>query len=620
MNKIDGDAYNIRTILGQSKFFLDYYQREYSWEKTQVAELLDDLSDKFLKDHREGNDPEAIEKYDYYFLGSIIISVKKGDQYIIDGQQRLTSLTLLLICISHKLEEQGRRVPDFLGSLIYFEQYEKYSYKLDVHDRRKCMDSLRTGEPFNEEGESASIKNIIARYNDIKELFPDEIDGEALPYFTNWLIERVYLVQITTYSDSNSDAEAYTIFETMNDRGLSLTPTEMLKGYLLSRITDNNTREKTNKDWKEQIASLQDIDKGGANTIKAWLRSQYAQNIRKRDKGADPGDFDLIGSEFHRWVSDNEQKVRLSKSSDFARFIQDDFTFYGKWYKFISKVAQAKLPPEGIEAICYNAHNNFTLQPPVLLASLNKSDDDNDIRRKLQIVSSYLDIMIARRFWNRESTTYDRMKYDMFSLIIDIRGKSIERLIEILIERLDKMQKTFDSSETTKLVVHNNKSKIRYLLARMTDYIETSSDPNRPSHYNEYYFTYEVEHIWADQYEEHGHHENDEFENKPEFDAYRNRIGGLLLLPKPKNRSYGKLPYGEKRKHYLKENLLAASLHEEAYDRNPRFVRFNDEFKRNSGQEFQPHPDFRKDDLDKRQTLYRELCKQIWNPEKLKDM
>lgn len=235
MNEIRGDAYNIRTILGRSKFFLDYYQREYRWEKTQIAELLDDLADKFLKDHREGDDPGAIAKYDYYFLGSIIISDKKEKQFIIDGQQRLTSLTLLLIWISHKLEEQGRRVPDFLGSLIYFEQYEKYSYKLDDPDRRKCMDSLRSGEPFNEEGESASIKNIIARYNDIKGLFPDELDGEALPYFTNWLIERVYLVQITTSSDSDSDAEAYTIFETMNDRGLSLTPPEMLKGYLLKQ-------------------------------------------------------------------------------------------------------------------------------------------------------------------------------------------------------------------------------------------------------------------------------------------------------------------------------------------------------------------------------------------------
>ena len=52
------------------------------------------------------------------------------------------------------------------------------------------------------------------------------------------MIENVHLVEITAYSD----ADAYTIFETMNDRGLSLTPTDMLKGYLLANITDPDRR------------------------------------------------------------------------------------------------------------------------------------------------------------------------------------------------------------------------------------------------------------------------------------------------------------------------------------------------------------------------------------------
>lgn len=617
MNKISGNADNIRNIFDKSKFSLDYYQREYRWKKAQVNELLNDLSGKFLKDHKEGNDRRAIEHYDYYFLGSIIISDKKGGPFIIDGQQRLTSLTLLLICIFHKLKEQGQRVPSYLENLIYFEQYEKYSYKLDVPEREKCMNSLRSGEPINGKGESASIKNILARYNDIKELFPDELDGEALPYFTDWLIERVYLVQIKTSSDSDSDADAYTIFETMNDRGLSLTPTEMLKGYLLSKITDNETRGEADKEWKKQIASLQDIDKGeDANAIKAWLRSQYAQNIRKRHKGADPGDFDLIGSEFHRWVRDNEQNVGLSKSCDFARFIQDDFTFYGKWYKFVSDVAEEKLrpEPEGMEAIRYNAQNNFTLQRTVLLAPLKKTDNDNDIRRKLQIVSSYLDIMIVRRIWNYKSTAYSTMQYNMFLLIQEIRGKDIDGdggLIDILTQRLEGMEETFDSQETFRLHGRNT-PRVRYLLARMTGYVEGGK-----SHYDDY-INYEVEHIWADQYEKHGH--DREFDHVNDFSEYRNRIGGLLLLPKSFNASYRDLPYIEKRNHYLRENLLAQSLHEGAYDRNPRFRDFNAEFKKNSGLEFQPLTKFRKKDLNARQALYRELCKQIWNPEKLREM
>ena len=80
-----------------------------------------------------------------------------------------------------------------------------------------------------------SIQNLIGRYNDIAEAFPSEIaDEKALPYFVDWLRNKTQLVEITAYAD----ADAYTIFETMNDRGLSLSNTDMLKGYLLASITD----------------------------------------------------------------------------------------------------------------------------------------------------------------------------------------------------------------------------------------------------------------------------------------------------------------------------------------------------------------------------------------------
>ena len=66
---------------------------------------------------------------------------------------------------------------------------------------------------------------------------------EALPYFVDWLIENVHLVEITAHSDD----DAYTIFETMNDRGLSLTATDMLKGYLLANINDPELRNTRNQ-------------------------------------------------------------------------------------------------------------------------------------------------------------------------------------------------------------------------------------------------------------------------------------------------------------------------------------------------------------------------------------
>src|SRR5262249_55920873 len=105
MREIRGDAKNIRALLGGAKYAIDYYQREYKWQTKQVSELLDDLADKFLQSYDPKHDRAAVESYGHYFLGSIIISDKDGHKFVIDGQQRLTSLTLLLIYLHGRLAD-----------------------------------------------------------------------------------------------------------------------------------------------------------------------------------------------------------------------------------------------------------------------------------------------------------------------------------------------------------------------------------------------------------------------------------------------------------------------------------------------------------------------------------
>ena len=609
MKEIRGDAKNIRTLLGGAKFSIDYYQREYRWGTKQVTELLDDLCAKFLESHEPDNERSAVENYGHYFLGSLIISDKDGRKFIIDGQQRLTSLTLLLIHIYRQIEDDKQKVE--IANLIFSYRLGERSFNLDVDERTDCMNALFTGQIFNNTDPSESIANIMSRYQDIEGCFPDDLVKD-LPYFADWLIENVHLVEITAHSD----ADAYTIFETMNDRGLSLTPTDMLKGYLLANITDIDHRNAASQVWRKHIAALQNIGKEeDADAIKSWLRSQYAQNIRERKRGAKPRDFDRIGTEFHRWVRDNTELLDIRASSAFVRFIKEDFAFYGDWYKRIRKAAET-LDPD-LKAIHYNARNNFTLQYPVLLAPLTRTDGEEDILRKLRIVACYLDILIARRIWNFKSTSYSAMQYNMFQLVIlKIRGKSVADLAEILTEHLKDEEETFASNERFHL--HGmNRGQIHRLLARMTDFVETGS--GLQSRYVEYMqggiSGYEIEHIWADHPERH----EDEFSHPADFSEYRNRIGGLLFLPKKFNASYGDKPYtgkpgnSGKYEHYYGQNLLAQSLHERAYKHDPGFQRFREE----TGLAFKSHTEFKKADMDARQNLYRALAEQIWNPENL---
>jgi hypothetical protein len=117
MKEIRGDAKSIRALLSGAKFSVDYYQREYRWETKQITELIDDLSEKFLDSYEAGDERSAVEGYGHYFLGSIIISDKEARKFIIDGQQRLTSITLLLMLLHRWLKDPDQQAQ--LAELIF---------------------------------------------------------------------------------------------------------------------------------------------------------------------------------------------------------------------------------------------------------------------------------------------------------------------------------------------------------------------------------------------------------------------------------------------------------------------------------------------------------------------
>lgn len=603
MREILGDAKTLRQLLGGTRYSIDYYQREYKWEKKHVRELLEDLTGKFLEFYSESDERFEVEGYGHYFLGSIIISHKNNRRFIIDGQQRLTTLTLLLIYLHNRQGDRPDRVK--LEELIFSEKYGKKSFNIDVEERTPCLEAIFNGQGYDISDEPESVRNIKVRYQDIESLFPDEINDHALPYFVDWLIDNVYLVEITAYSDE----DAYTIFETMNDRGLSLKPLEMLKGYLLANVSDESKRFQANQTWKKGISALADIGKDeGADAFKAWLRGQYAESIRRRKKGALPEDFERLGTEFHRWVRENREKIGLLVNEDFFRFIERDMSFYTRQYLRLRQASQKMT--SGFEAVYYNARFEFTLQYPLMLAAVVPDDDGQTILRKLRVVATYVDILIARRLWNFRLIAYSYMQYAMFLVMQDIRRKPLDELVRILKGKLDGDTETFASNDRLRLH-QQNRFAIHQILARLTDYVERQS--GMPSRFEEYVSEgknrYEIEHIWANHPEQH----MDEFQHEADFADYRNRIGGLLLLPKNFNASYGDLPYKDKLQHYFSQNLLARSLHPDCYQHNPGFI----SFVKNSGLRFCSHPDFKRADLDARQILYQKIAEQLWDPVRL---
>ena len=101
------------------KYKVDFYQREYVWGSKHIEDLIRDLSTEFLKNWNSTDSFNDILKYDPYFMGEIVLSIKDGINYIIDGQQRITSLTLLLIYIINNYKDVDDFPMDEVKPLIY---------------------------------------------------------------------------------------------------------------------------------------------------------------------------------------------------------------------------------------------------------------------------------------------------------------------------------------------------------------------------------------------------------------------------------------------------------------------------------------------------------------------
>lgn len=601
-NKIQATDKNISDLMKGQKFFIDYFQREYRWDKRHILTLLDDLISAFFKSYADTDKRTDVRNYHSYYLGSAVfnVSLNNGKKSVIDGQQRLTSVTLLLIFLNHLQSNRDEVVN--IRDLIFSEKYGEKSFNMTDSGREACLKALfEEGEYEVTAQDDETVLRITERYSDIVQSFPEELTGRALPFFINWLIQNVVIVEIIAYSDDN----AYTIFETMNDRGLNLTPTEMLKGYVLSQIRNINQRQEINELWKKKIQELHQI---GANAdlsfFQAWFRGKYAQTIRVGKAGAENRDFEHIATKYHKWFKDNHKTIfNLNSPDDFYEFFKEQFPFFVDCYKTINRDRHRNIPH--LEYIRERGIAE-SLQEPLLLAALEFEDEPIVLYKKIDFVARFIETFIVKKSVNFKKFGQTTIKYHMFGMIKKIRGIDIDRLSNILISEVESIEQQWDGILSFGLHGQNRKF-VKHLLARISAYLDDLA--GKTSGYSLFQTPegrqYEIEHIWSNHFDEH----TDEFEQEHEFLQVRNQIGALLLLPNGTNQSFGSNRYEDKLNFYIRENTLAQSLHPDFYQRNPNFL--NNEDVQNIG--FTPHPHFKKQDILNRQELIRRICEKIWS-------
>ena len=247
---------SVELLLGTGKtkpFVIPEYQRPYAWTEEHVETLFNDLWEFTVK---EG----GTEKEGTYFLGSIVsYDNKQGEQEIIDGQQRITSLFLLLRAIYTKLNSPKDKTPEAENFIKKIEpaiwRTDKLTGKVDYsnilitskvinNEGNKILhDILKTGK-----ADSKAKDNYSVNYIKFQNLFEQAAAKEPLRIFQfiYALLNQAILLPIS----ADSQETALTIFSTLNDRGLPLSDADIFKAKIYNNL-EGKDKEDFIKTWKD---------------------------------------------------------------------------------------------------------------------------------------------------------------------------------------------------------------------------------------------------------------------------------------------------------------------------------------------------------------------------------
>lgn len=612
---------SIASVFKQIDYKIDFYQREYKWNDKElhykpVQSLLEDIFYRFNLDYKKDLDPtpENLDAYEWYYLNTYITSEINGENFIVDGQQRLTTLTLIHIALFHLAKEY--QLPDNLINALQSSIYDSTDfgvcYCMGVGDRKEAIENLFKNNLSNlkDKSQYASLseRNIYENYQIIvkflkKEILNNENIKNKLHFFILYFRNKIYLIEIQIQKSKDVPM----VFEVINDRGIPLEPYEILKGKLLGQI-DKKEIQKYLKIWDKQtnqLADSKDID----SFFSDYFQSKFAEN---------PNQYDELGNEKYCRVIFNDefnQKINLKHNpKEVKKFIEYNFLYYSQVYVLLLK--KYREYDKDYQNIYFNKLNDIDKQFPLILSALTLKDIKES--EKINLVAKLFDRnFVILNLTN--SYNSNRFNNSMINLIINIRNKDFES-IRALFDRqllkdiaysknLDNIQEPFQY-EFFKNVGYENLTKkfLRYFFARVEYYLANNSNQAVQS-YHELVEKggkngYHIEHILAN------NEQNLQlFDDEEDFRIQRNRLGALLLLKGNDNQSSNDEVYQDKLHSYNSNaTLFARTLTKDFYKSNVDLNRFIQRENLN----LKPYDKFAKDEIEERHQLLFEIAKKIW--------
>lgn len=608
------DKQNVDRVFSNTTYYIDFYQRQYKWNDEPVKRLLEDIFYRFNEEHAKYKNSDIpleqlITKYGWYYLNTYVTNSIDGKLYVVDGQQRLTTITLILIKLKHLSEANGSDLADWIKHKITGQSGRKKEFWMNHEAHKGTMQALLDGvDPAKIDTSSGlTAQNMVANYQTISKWLDGELnDQKKLEAFVFYFLNRLVLINLNV-----EQTEVPMVFEVINDRGVKLKPYEILKGKLLGQVDKEELEVlNLNEIWERQVKKINDYVEDEIDEFFIYFLKSKLTDSR--------GTAQKFDKDYHRVMFDDEFDKTLQlkhNSAGVKKFLQNDFIYYTDLYEKILRYYNEY--HEHQPFVYFNNLTEMNMQFLLILSACELNDKHEE--EKILTVSRQLDKLFSllqlQRGWDSNSWATE-----VYKLSADIRNKSIAEIVDTFNNYLLRLLSGVRGAPVQKAITYSyfkdtgidlDKRFTRYFFARVEKFISDNTNMNmKHEFYNLVKNTgskngFHIEHILS------YNSENLKYFNHDEelFERERNRLGGLLLLKGSDNISSSNETYKKKLKSYANTLYWNETLREDSYKSKLDFRKMIDTHKL----EFQPLDKFGADELEKRHKLLYNMVKIIWN-------
>jgi len=368
MSNIIFENKGIGKLIKDHQLAVPIYQRPYAWEDKNISDLFSDIHNAISSNETE------------YFLGTIVLSEKENSSEleIVDGQQRIASIVILLSSSrdyfeSNKQQRQATSIQnDFISG--YDRQRDENLPKLKLGQLDNTFFRKYIVDKEIEEKQSKDSHRRIAT---TKKLSTEQIkklanqDFNLLHEWIKFIEEKLKVVSITVPSKAN----AFTIFETLNDRGIELAQVDLLKNYLYSKAAGDRLEEIQNL-WIEMTSKIESAE--NESLILTYIRHHWSSQYGlTREKNREL--YNGIKSNIRNSTQAVSFVDNLNKDTGLYLAIINHNHQY--WNDFDQAVKQY------VETLNFFKLEQFR---PLLLAILKKFKNKKEIKKALRLIVSWL--------------------------------------------------------------------------------------------------------------------------------------------------------------------------------------------------------------------------------------